>query len=43
MGSNTHDIPKEADGKVEIIDMTPSFAEAIYRAQKGISISEMFN
>jgi ribose-phosphate pyrophosphokinase len=43
MGSNTHDIPKEADGKVEIIDMAPSFAEAIYRAQKGISISEMFD
>ncbi len=43
MASNTHDIPKEGKDKVEIIDMTPTFAEAIYRAQKGISISEMFD
>ncbi len=27
---------------IEIIDVSPVFAEAIYRAQKGISISELF-
>lgn len=43
MASNTHDMPKEAYNKVEVIDMTQTFAEAIYRAQKGISISEMFD
>jgi ribose-phosphate pyrophosphokinase len=43
MTGNTHYIPKEGDGDVEIIDMTPPFAEAIYRAQKGLSISEMFD
>lgn len=43
MTSNTHYVPKEGDEKIEVIDMTPAFAEAIYRAQKGISISEMFD
>jgi ribose-phosphate pyrophosphokinase len=42
MTSNTHYIKKDGDGKIEVIDMAPSFGEAIYRAQKGISISEMF-
>lgn len=42
MTSNTVYIPKEEDGKIEIIDMAPLFAEAIFRAQKGISISELF-
>lgn len=39
MTSNTH--YSENHG-IEIIDMSPLFAEAIYRAQKGISISELF-
>ncbi|MBI2056852.1 ribose-phosphate pyrophosphokinase, partial [Candidatus Pacearchaeota archaeon] len=39
MTSNTHYIE---DKKVEVIDMSPLFAEAIYRAQKGLSISELF-
>ena len=38
--SNTH--YQEADG-VEIVDMSPIFAEAIYRAHKGLSISKLFN
>ena len=42
MTSNTHYIPKENDGNIEIIDMAPLFAEAIYRAQKGLSVSELF-
>jgi len=37
--SNTH-YPKE-DG-FEVIDVSPVFAEAIYRAQKGLSISGLF-
>ena len=43
MTSNTHYISKDGEENIEIIDMAPSFAEAIYRAQKGISISEMFD
>lgn len=43
MTSNTYYKPKEGDGNVEVIDVTSSFAEAIYRAQKGFSISEMFD
>lgn len=39
MISNTHYL--EADG-IEIIDVSPIFAEAIYRAQKGLSISKLF-
>ncbi len=39
MISNTH--YKEDDG-IEIIDLSPIFAEAIYRAQKGLSISKLF-
>jgi len=39
MTSNTH--YKESDS-VEVIDLAPLFAEAIYRAQKGLSISKLF-
>lgn len=39
MTSNTH--YNEGNG-VEVIDMSSVFAEAIYRAQKGLSISELF-
>lgn len=38
--SNTHNI--QSFPGVEIIDVSPLFAEAIYRAQKGSSISELF-
>jgi len=37
--SNTH--YQERDG-IEVVDVSPVFAEAIYRAQKGLSISELF-
>jgi ribose-phosphate pyrophosphokinase len=40
MTSNTH--YRENFPPVEIIDMSPIFAEAIYRAQTGGSISELF-
>jgi ribose-phosphate pyrophosphokinase len=40
MTSNTH--YRESFPPVEIIDMSPIFAEAIYRAQTGGSISELF-
>jgi ribose-phosphate pyrophosphokinase len=40
MTSNTHN--KDYEDKIQIIDVSPLFAEAIYRAQKGISISELF-
>jgi len=39
MTSNTHYIHHNS---VEVIDMSSIFAEAIYRAQKGLSISELF-
>ena len=39
MTSNTH---YQGDNSVEVIDVSPVFAEAIYRAQKGESISELF-
>ena len=39
MTSNTH---LQKNNSVEVIDMSPVFAEAIYRAQKGLSISELF-
>jgi len=39
--SNTHN--NTQDPNVEIIDVSPIFAEAIYRAQKGSSISELFH
>jgi ribose-phosphate pyrophosphokinase len=39
MTSNTHDQENKA---VEVVDVTPLFAEAIYRAQKGLSISKLF-
>jgi ribose-phosphate pyrophosphokinase len=41
--SNTHYKGKSGNGNIEVIDMSGSFAEAIYRAQKGQSISKMFN
>jgi ribose-phosphate pyrophosphokinase len=37
--SNTH---YREGNSLEVIDMSPVFAEAIYRIQKGISISELF-
>lgn len=39
MTSNTH---YSGENGVEVIDMSPIFAEAIYRAQEGLSISELF-
>jgi ribose-phosphate pyrophosphokinase len=42
MTSNTHYAPKEGDGNIEVIDVAPTFAEAIYRAQKGLSVSRLF-
>ncbi len=39
MTSNTHYSRKD---KLEVIDVSPLFAEAIYRAQKGESISKLF-
>ena len=39
MTSNTHNNKKDY---VEVIDISRIFAEAIYRAQKGLSISELF-
>ena len=39
MVSNTHYVK---DGNVEIIDLSSLFGEAIYRAQKKLSISELF-
>ncbi|MDO8622814.1 MAG: ribose-phosphate pyrophosphokinase [archaeon] len=39
MTSNTH---QQTDKSIEIIDVSGVFAEAIYRAQKGESISELF-
>ena len=40
MTSNTH--YREANS-IEVIDLAPLFAEAIYRAQKGLSISRLFD
>ena len=37
--SNTH---PQQDESVEVVDLTPLFAEAIYRAQRGLSISKLF-
>jgi len=39
MTSNTH---YQENGNIEIIDVSSLFAEAIYRAQKGLSISKLF-
>ena len=41
--SNTHYKPKKSNGNVEIIDMAPLFGETIYRAQKGLSVSKLFD
>ncbi len=38
--SNTHN--KESNKNLEVIDVSSIFAEAIYRAQKGLSISKLF-
>ncbi len=42
MTSNTHYRENLDLNGVEVIDMSPVFAEAIYRAQKGQSISKLF-
>jgi len=39
MASNTH---HQENNSIEVIDVTPLFAEAIYRAQRGLSISKLF-
>lgn len=39
MTSNTH---HQEDSKIEVIDVSSLFAEAIYRAQMGLSISKLF-
>jgi ribose-phosphate pyrophosphokinase len=39
MTSNTH---CQENSSIEVIDMSSVFAEAIYRAQKGLSISKLF-
>ncbi len=39
--SNTH--PQEENKELELIDVSPTFAEAIYRAQKGLSVSRLFS
>jgi ribose-phosphate pyrophosphokinase len=40
--SNTHYREDNELPGVEVVDMSPIFAEAIYRAHKGESISELF-
>jgi ribose-phosphate pyrophosphokinase len=40
--SNTHYRNEGELSDIEIVDMSPTFAEAIYRAHKGESISELF-
>ncbi len=40
MTSNTHYFSE--NGKIEVVDVSPLFAEAVYRAQKGLSISRLF-
>ncbi|MBU0959607.1 MAG: ribose-phosphate pyrophosphokinase [Nanoarchaeota archaeon] len=40
MTSNTY---KQEDPNIKVIDMTPIFAEAIYRAHLGLSISKLFD
>lgn len=42
MTSNTFYNSKNKEDRIETIDMTPIFAEAIYRAQKGLSVSKLF-
>jgi len=43
MVSNTNPLPRRAlDSRIEVIDTSPLFAEAIYRAHTGKSISELF-
>jgi ribose-phosphate pyrophosphokinase len=43
MTSNTHYKQKKNNGNVEVVDMAPLFAEAIYRAQMGLSVSKLFD
>jgi len=42
MISNTIPYSPKEESKVEIVDVSGTFAEAIYRAQKGLSISKLF-
>lgn len=39
--SNTH--IQEENPDLELIDVSSTFAEAIYRAQKGLSVSKLFS
>lgn len=41
MTSNT--CYNKEDGKIKVIDVTPTFAESIYRVQQGGSLSELFD
>ncbi len=41
--SNTHYFPRKNNKGVEVVDMSGLFGEAIYRAQKGLSVSKMFD
>jgi ribose-phosphate pyrophosphokinase len=43
MTSNTHYKKKKNHGDIKIIDMAPTFAETIYRAQEGLSVSKLFD
>lgn len=38
----TDSIPQKRSGKIEIVDLSGLFAEAIYRTSHGISVSELF-
>jgi ribose-phosphate pyrophosphokinase len=40
--TDTMPLPKETDGKVEVISVAPLLAEAITRTHKGLSISALF-
>jgi len=42
MTSNTHYKKKKNHGEIEVINVAPTFAEAIYRAQEGLSVSKLF-
>lgn len=38
----TDSIPQESQGKIEVVSLTDSFADAIFRISHGLSLSEMF-